>query len=165
MAKLQDVCIESSLPIVQINGLNTNQDTYLCGALEVVGAITLDAAADFVGNVTVGGTLGVTGAVDLISTLNVGSSITATGAISSVSTVTAKNATAFPAAGASSALAYGFSSVSGQCIYFGTGSTGGATGFTAATGSIYMNAAGSATNDRFYVAKGGTAWTAVLTSA
>ena len=49
MAKNQDITIESSLPVVQINGLLTNKNAYLGGTLEVVGAATFDSTATFAG--------------------------------------------------------------------------------------------------------------------
>ena len=146
MAKNQDITIESSLPIVQINGLNTNKNAYIGGNLQVDGTLT-QVSGDFSGNVTVGGT------------------VTATGAISTVSTVTAVNATVPVAAGLPATQAYGFSNIANFGVYYGTGAPGGATGMAAATGSIALNYAGSGTGNRAYLCAGGTAWIAIITSS
>ena len=144
--------IEQSLPIVDINGLNTNKDTYLGGTLEVVGVATFDAtpvfaAANFSGAVDVGGALGVGGA------------LTATGAISSVGTITAKNAGT--ATGGTGTMAIGFTNTSNYGIYYGSG----VPAATAATGSLYLRYDGSGTGSRAYMNAGGATWIAIITSS
>lgn len=54
MAKNQDITIESSLPVVQINGLLTNKNAYLGGTLEVAGAATFDSTITNTGETSTG---------------------------------------------------------------------------------------------------------------
>jgi len=157
MAKDRDISIEQSLPIVDINGLNTNKDTYLGGTVEIVGAATFAGVAAS-GNATVGGTLAVTGATDIQGALTVNGAATVTGAISSVSTLTAKNASAITATGA---LAVSWSSTATLGIYYGSG----VPTIAAATGSLGIRTDGSGATNRFFIASGGTGWTAVTTQA
>ena len=138
MAKDRDISIESSLPIVDINGLNTNKDVYIGGALEVVGAQTFTGAASFA-------------TVAASSTITAGGAITATGTIASVSTLNAKNTTAMTT---TAAQAIQMSTTTTFGIFYGNG----VPAATAATGSIYLNLAGASTGTRMYVNAGGATW-------
>jgi hypothetical protein len=151
MAKDRDISIEQSLPIVDINGLNTNKDTYLGGTLEVVGIATFDATPVFAG-------ANFSGAVDVAGALGVGGALTATGAISSVSTVSALNASAITATGAQ---AMGVSNISDFGIYYGSGIPT----ISAATGSLYLRSDGGGATNRMYVASSGTGGWASFTSS
>ena len=164
MAKDRDISIEQSLPIVDINGLNTNKDTYLGGTLEVVGAQTFTGASTFAsiaasGNATVGGTFRATGTSNLVGAVNAGSTITATGAISTVSTITAKNAAS--ATAATGVQAFGFSNVANWGIYYGEG----APAATASTGSLYLRYDGGGTGTRAYMCAGGATWVGLISSS
>lgn len=132
------VSLESDLPIVQQQGLNTNKNTFLGGTVEVVGNATFDA------NVTVSGTVSMAGAV------------TVTGAISSTGIVTANSATALSGTGTQG---IGFSTVANFGIYWGSGIPT----VTAATGSLYINYGGTGVASRLYVNSGTTNWVAVTT--
>ena len=138
MAKDRDISIESSLPIVDINGLNTNKDVYIGGALEVVGAQTFTGVASFA-------------SVAASSTITAGGAITATGAISSVGLLNAKNTTAMTT---TAAQAIQMSTTTTFGIFYGNG----VPAATAATGSIYLNLGGSSTSTRMYVNAGGATW-------
>jgi hypothetical protein len=151
MAKDRDISIENSLPVVDINGLNTNENTYLGGTLEVVGIATFDATPVFAA-------ANFSGAVDVAGALGVGGALTATGAISSVSTITAKNASAITATGAQ---ALGFSSTATLGVYYGSGIPT----IAAATGSLYVRTDGSGATNRGYISSGGTGWVSFTTSS
>lgn len=140
MANSYDKCLESDLPIVAINGLNTNKNAQINGTLGVTGAVTL------------GSTLAVSGAVTFAGGIGV------TGALSSSGIITAENDLA-AVAGGSQAL--GFGTIATQGIYWGSGAP--TTG--AATGSLYLRTDGSGTGSRAYISTGGTAWTAIITNA
>lgn len=66
MAKERDICIEGTLPVVSINGLNTLTNTDLGGTLAVTGAATFASSVTSAGAM-VGGvqTLAAAGAVNL----------------------------------------------------------------------------------------------------
>ena len=144
MAKSYDVSLESSLPIVNVNGLNTNKDAYLGGAVEVVGALTLDSTSNFVGAASFA-------SVAASSTITAGGAVTATGAVISQSTLNAKNSTAYTTT-AAQAIQVSSSALFG--IFYGNG----VPAATAVTGSIYMNVGGSSTGTRMYVNAGGATW-------
>lgn len=93
--KNNGVCVEGpgGLPVVAINGLNTNKASFLGSTLEVVGAATFDSSAT------------VSGAVS-------GTTLTTAG------TVTALNATAIAGTGTQ---AVAFTTVANFGIYMGTG--------------------------------------------
>lgn len=98
MANSYDKCLESDLPIVGINGLNTNKNTQLNGTLGVSGAASFGSTVSFSGTASAG-------------------------PLSSTGLVTAQNATAI---GATGTQAFSFSTVGTFGIYYGSGAPGGA---------------------------------------
>lgn len=140
MANSYDKTLESDLPIVSINGLNTNKNVQFNGTLGVTGATTL------------GSTLAVA------STTTLNGNVTVTGTVSNSGIATSINATAFTAGGIQ---AYGFGTVGTFGIYVGSG----APTVAAATGSLYLRSDGSGTGSRAFISTGGTAWTAIMTNA
>lgn len=153
MAKDNDVTIEGpgGLPVVGINGLNTNKNTYLGGTLEVVGIATFDTTPAFA-------SANFSGAVDIAGTASVGGVLTATGAISSVGTVSAKSGSAITATGAQ---ALGFSTTTTMGIYYGSG----VPTIAAATGSLFLRSDGTGPTNRAFISSGGTGWTGLTTNA
>ena len=132
-----DVTVDSSLPVVQQNGLNTKK------------------AANFES------TLNVDGAVTLASTVATGAQ-TVTGANAVTGTVTGKSATAVPATAGAVAAGAPFTMFSdGPSLYV----TSDVPTFTAVKGSICINTAGSSTSTRLYVNNGTTNWVAITTAS
>lgn len=147
MAKNQDITIESSLPIVQINGLQTNKAAYFDSTVEINGAATFDTTANFTGAASFA-SIAASGAISS------GSTITATGAISTVAGLTTRSGTVIPL-GPTGTQVMAFTSTSTFGIFAGNGRPT----FTGATGSLYVNYGGTGVESRLFVNTGGTGWT------
>lgn len=139
-SKSYSISLESDLPIVQQNGLNTNKATFLGSTLEVVGAVTFDDV------------LTASGGISTPGNITAGGSVTATGPITSGGTGTFASPLVVGAA---------------RVIVGALNQVAGPTGVSAPTGSIFLSSSGGTgpATRAFINNNGATGWTAITTAA
>lgn len=132
-----DITIDSSLPVVQQNGLNTKKNANLEGTLAV------DGAATFASTVATGAQ-------------------TITGNNSATGAVAAKTGTAVPATAGAVAAGAPITMFSSNISIWVTSD---APTHTATKGDLCINTGGSSTSTRLYVNNGTTNWIAITTAS
>lgn len=148
-ALLVDASTATSITGIKIKSAGTGAGVAISAIGEASnGALTIDAQGS--GTISLGATS--TGNI-VLTRATTGLSYSGTG------TITARSATATPAAASAvAAMCFGSDSI---CIYWGTG----APSATAAKGSLYIQTDGSSSSTRMFINNGTTNWVAVTTAS